>query len=54
MSNLKEKVTVAEAASMEGVSKAVILNRIRKGRYPGAEKFGWLWTIPKKALKKKD
>lgn len=48
--NLNDYYTTAEAAQELKLEKAVIINRIRKGKeggFPGAVKKGWNWFIPK-------
>lgn len=43
-------LTVEELARIERVSKQALRRRLEKGQYPGAEKRGGVWRIPKEAL----
>jgi hypothetical protein len=43
-------LTVDEIAGIERVSAQAVRKRLEKGHYPGAEKRGGVWRIPKDAL----
>lgn len=44
---LKDYCTTSEAAKELGREKHVVMNWIKKKKFPGAVKNGWTWLIPK-------
>lgn len=44
----KDSLTASEVGRMLGVTRQRVYGLLRAGAFPGAQRFGWMWIIPRK------
>lgn len=50
--NSKDSITAAEAGRILGVTRQRVYGLVKAGEFPGAQRFGWMWLIPRKEVTK--
>lgn len=44
----KDSLTASEVGRLLGVTRQRVYGLLRAGAFPGAQRFGWMWIIPRK------